>query len=493
MWTTLHWQENPDRAQALLEGVDQGESLKLKERMHQMPKPVFVIASDGAAVMPTSATKARKLLKAKKAIIVGYMPFAIQLTHQSGHNTQPVEICIDTGSEHIGVSVKSEKHEYFHAQFDNLKDEKQRHEARAMYRRTRRNRLRYRKPRFNNRGIPEGWLAPTVKHKKDNHINLISKLVKLLPTRDIHIEVAQFDTHLMQALEQGVKLEGEDYQRGLKYGLANTREAVFVRDNYTCQCCGKSVKDGVILHAHHVIHRSDGGSDSVSNLLTVCNKCHTTKNHRPGGKLDGLKPKNLSLKDASFMNIVRWHIVNELKENFPSISIHTTYGSYTKASRRILGQIEKSHANDSYAMGEFHPKHRAHEVILKKHRRNNRVLSKFYDAKYIDLRTGEIKSGSELGCNRTNRSIPRNNSSNERIFRSERVSKGRVSIKSKRHTVQSGDKVVYKGKKYTSQGTLNLGATILLETAKQSKTGKALTCSTSKTKITSHIGGWIHG
>lgn len=458
-----------------------------------MPKPVFVIASDGTALMPTSAAKARKLLKAKKAIIVSHMPFAIQLTYQSEHNTQPVEICIDTGSEHIGVSVKSEKHEYLHAQFDNLKDEKQRHEARAMYRRTRRNRLRYRKPRFNNRHIPECWLAPTVKHKKDNHILIISNLVEFLQVKDIHVEVGQFDTHLMQALEQGIKLEGEDYQCGLKYGLANTREAVFVRDNYTCQCCGKSIKDGVILHAHHIVHRSNGGSDSVNNLLTVCHKCHTPKNHEPGGKLDGLKPKASSLNDASFMNIVRWYIVNELKEKFPAIEIHPTYGSFTKASRRALGQLRKSHANDAYSMGNFHPRHRAHESVFKKHRRNNRVLSKFYDAKYIDLRTGEVKSGSELGCNRTNRSISRNSSSNERIFRGKKISKGRVSTKSKRHAVQSGDKVVYKGKKYTSQGTLNLGATILLESAKQSRMGKALTCSVSKVKIVSCIGGWIHG
>ena len=434
-----------------------------------MPKPIFVIASDGTALMPTSAVKARKLLKAKKAIIVSYMPFAIQLTYQSGHNTQPVEICIDTGSEHIGVSVKSEKHEYLHAQFDNLKDEKQRHEARTMYRRKRRNRLRYRKPRFNNRRIPEGWLAPTVEHKKDNHIYIISKLVELLPVKDIHIEVGQFDTHLMQALEQGIKLEGEDYQRGLKYGLANTREAVFVRDNYTCQCCGKSVKNGVILHAHHVIHRSDGGSDSVSNLLTICNKCHTPKNHKPGGELDGLKPKNRPLNDASFMNTVRWYIVNELKEKFPSIDVHTTYGSYTKASRRALGQLKKSHANDAYAMGEFHPSHRTHESVFKKHRRNNRVLSKFYDAKYIDLRTGEVKSGSELGCNRTNRSTPRNNQQNERIFRKCKTSKGRVSTRKGHYEIQPGDILIYRGKKYSAAGVHCNGVRVILETKQSIK------------------------
>jgi hypothetical protein len=69
--------------------------------------------------------------------------------------------------------------------------------------------------------------------------------------------------------------------------------------------------------------------------------------------------------------------------------------------RRELGQLAKTHANDAYAMGEFHPKHRHQEEHFKKRRRNNRVLSKFYDAKYLDVRDHTIKKGDQLGCNRT--------------------------------------------------------------------------------------------
>lgn len=454
---------------------------------------VCVIAKSGTRLMPTSRVKARKLLKAGKAVIVSYMPFAVQLTYKSEHNTQPVEICVDTGSEHIGVSVKSEKHEYFHVQLDNLKDEKIRHEARKMYRRMRRNRLRYREARFNNRRIPEGWLAPTVLHKKDNHIHFIAKFINFLPVKDIHLEVAQFDTQLLQAFEQGIKLEGEDYQRGLKYGLANTREAVFVRDNYTCQCCGKTVKDAVVLHSHHIIPRSKGGSDSINNLLTICHNCHTPKNHKPGGKLTGLKPKSSTLKDASFMSIVRWRIVDEFKENFPFLNIHTTYGSYTKASRRALGQLAKSHANDAYAMGDFHPKHRACEIILKKRRRNNRVLSTFHDAKYIDSRTGKIKNGSELGCNRTNRRELRSSEKNERIFRERKVSAGKVFTRRQRYAIQAGDKVKVASVVFSCcRGVMSGGKCVLLLNAKESTTGKAVTASVNKVKILQHVGGWSY-
>ena len=410
---------------------------------------VFVTANDGTRLMPTTRFRARKLLRAGKAVIQQYRPFSIRLTYSNNNETQPVELCVDTGSEHIGISVKSEKHEYVHAQYDNLPDEKQRHVSQKMYRRTRRNRLRYRKARFDNRKKPEGWSAPSIRHKKDNHIRLIGMYTEVCPVTRIVLEVGQFDPAAIQAMEEtGEVLQGTDYQKGKRYDLANLREAVFTRDGYTCQICGSSVKDRVILHAHHIIYRSNGGTDRMNNLLTVCHKCHTPRNHRPGGKLYGLKPVTRTLKDAAFMNIVRWQIVKKAKEMFPGIEVWHTYGSYTKASRRDLGQLPKTHANDAYAMGEFHPKHRHHEEHWKKVRRNNRCLERFYDAKYIDIRDGKKKSGSELSCGRTNRSIPRNNPQNERIFRGQKVSKGHISVRKGRHSLQAGETVVYKGNTY---------------------------------------------
>jgi len=43
------------------------------------------------------------------------------------------------------------------------------------YRRTRRNRLRHCKPRFDNRKRPGGWLAPSIQHKLDSHIKLVEE------------------------------------------------------------------------------------------------------------------------------------------------------------------------------------------------------------------------------------------------------------------------------------------------------------------------------
>ena len=111
----------------------------------------FTVDKYGRPGMPTyNIKKIRKLLKSGKAQIICHHPFTVKLLYAEKLDTQPVEICLDTGDKHIGVSVKSEKHEFVHAQYDPLPDEKERHDDRRRYRRTRRNRLRYRKPRFDN-------------------------------------------------------------------------------------------------------------------------------------------------------------------------------------------------------------------------------------------------------------------------------------------------------------------------------------------------------
>ena len=45
-------------------------------------------------------------------------------------------------------------------------------------------------------------------------------------------------------------------------------------DKYTCQVCGRDENDGVILHIHHIIPASQGGSGDMENLITLCSGCH---------------------------------------------------------------------------------------------------------------------------------------------------------------------------------------------------------------------------
>lgn len=58
---------------------------------------------------------------------------------------------------------------------------------------------------------------------------------------------------------------------GLGAGLTKARrKSIYRRDGYACALCGRA--DG--LQIHHVVHRSQGGTDEPWNLITLCPMCH---------------------------------------------------------------------------------------------------------------------------------------------------------------------------------------------------------------------------
>lgn len=448
---------------------------------------VFVLSSTNKKLMPTTEYKARKLLKNGKAVIFKYKPFTIKLTQREDGYTQPIEYCCDTGYQHIGISIKSHKHEYVNEERILLKDETERHNDCRKYRSSRRNRkTRYRKARWNNRRnnqICKDGFAPSIRNKRDIHINLFKMYYDVMPIASATFEMGQFDTQLLKAIEEGKPLpQGVDYQRGERYGYSTLREAVFSRDDYKCICCGKSaIKDGAILKIHHLGYLIGDRTNRMNNLATVCSNCHTSKNHQKGGKLYDLKPKLKSFKGATFMTMVRYDMIAKIREYVPDINVYMTYGAMTKLKRKSLNII-KTHSNDAYSIVKFHPKHRNKCKVFQKLRRNNRILNKFHDAKYIDLRDGEIKSGKQLSCNRTSRSEMRNSNKNERIYRGQKNCKGKNVARKQHYQLRPGDYVWYQDIKYPIKGVLSNGTRIRLSNNKD--------ISVKKIQKYIHVNGW---
>lgn len=445
---------------------------------------VAVVGSCGKPLDPTTEYRARKLLKAGKAVTYRYRPvFTIKLTQREDGETHPMEYKTDTGSVHIGISICNEYHEVVNEQRDLIEDEPERIRDRAKYRRGRRNRLWHRKPGFDKDTKEDGWLAPSIRHKAEIMVQLAVVYGEVLPITRYIFETGKFDTQELKAIEEGKPLpEGKDYQRGERYRTDTLRNAVFSRDGYTCQCCGRGVKEKAILYVHHVGFWKHDRTNRLSNLLTVCEKCHSSKNHKPGGILFGLKPVTRTLKDATFMNSVRWRIVEMMRTRVGKENVVPTNGAATKQARFEL-HVRKTHSNDAYCMGELHPKHRAHFRYLKKVRRHNRVLEKFYDASYIDIRDSTVKKGAQIGCNRTKRNIPRKNDRNERMYRGGKMKAGKRVIRKASYTIRPGDIVSYKGKRYIVKGMKNNGQAVSLGT-----------CNPSINSITPirHIGGWMY-
>ena len=327
---------------------------------------VYVLNMRGQPLMPTTPRKAQNLLKEDKAKVVKRTPFTIQLKYATGENKQPIILGVDSGFLNVGLSATTDKKEVYSAEVKLRTDMVKLNSERRQYRRARRSRKTWcRPPRFLNRKNPEGWLAPSIQNKLDSHIKLINKVKQLLPITTIAIEVAAFDIQKLKNPE----ISGTEYQNGVQKDSWNAREYVLHRDNHTCQACKGKSKDP-ILETHHIVSRQIGG-DAPDNLLTLCETCHD-KVTKGKLKLDFQLPTGF--KPETFMSIVRWKLVNMLKDA-GNVVIHT-YGYITKFDRIALG-LEKSHSTDAFVIaGGTIQKRSSLSFLIQQVRKCNRKLFK---------------------------------------------------------------------------------------------------------------------
>ena len=297
---------------------------------------VYIIDIDNNPLMPTERHgHVRRLLRDGKACVVKRTPFTIKLNYRTTTYVQEVRLGIDAGTQHIGVSATTKSKELFSSEVVLRKDIVDLLSTRREQRKTRRNRLRHRKARFNNRKRKDGWLAPSVQNRVDAHLKVIRNVHRILPIAKTTIEVAQFDVQLIK----NPNIEGVDYQRGEQMGFWNVREYVLARDGHKCQHCHGKSKDP-ILNVHHLESRKTGGN-APNNLITLCETCHK-EYHR--GKFELKIKRGKSLRDAAVMNIMRWAVYNKAKQEFENV--HLTYGYITK-NTRIQNGIVKTHAADA--------------------------------------------------------------------------------------------------------------------------------------------------
>ena len=328
---------------------------------------VYVQDMNGKPLMPTKRLGwVRRALRDGKAVVVERCPFVIHLTYAITNYTQPITLGVDAGTIHIGLSATSAKEELFAEEVVLRKDITDLISSRRETRRTRRNRLRYRKSRFSNRKKEDGWIAPSVRQRIDAHLKAIEDVHYILPITKIVIEVAQFDTQKIKNPD----ISGEKYQQGEQLGFWNIREYVLARDGHKCQHC-KGKSGDKILNVHHIESRKTGG-DSPGNLITLCETCHKAY-HR--GEIQLKIKRTKSLREAVVMGIMKWRLYDELKSRYSDVSM--TFGYITKYNR-IQNDIEKSHVSDAFVISKnLKAKMLSCYYLVRKTRRHNRQIHKF--------------------------------------------------------------------------------------------------------------------
>lgn len=340
---------------------------------------VFVLSREGKPVMPCTEKRARKLLACGRARVHRMFPFAIRLIDRDldSCELQPMRLALDPGSKFTGVALcRVEQNEdtepTMHISF--LMELVHRGAkirkallGRAQLRRGRRSRnTRYRAPRFDNRPKPAGWLAPSLQHRVDTTLSWVKRLRRLAPVTQLAQELVRFDMQAMQAAEDGWAIEGVDYQRGT---LAGYEVGEYLLAKWG-RCCAYCDDQDVPLEKEHILAKSQGGTDRVSNLTLACRPCNQRKANRDIREFLAHKPALLQrilaqakrpLKDAAAVNSTRWALFERLKAT--GLPVETGSGGRTKFNRTRLG-IAKSHALDAACVGAVGDVRRPAQITL---------------------------------------------------------------------------------------------------------------------------------
>ncbi len=161
---------------------------------------VPVLSKQGLPLMPSKPSRARRWLKEGKARIIhnDLGIFQIQLTVDTGEETQPIVVGVDPGKLYTGIGVQSAKFTLWlaHLQLP-FKTVKDRMEQRAMMRRGRRGRRINRKIAFKLRSHRQKRFAnrksrrvpPSLRANRDLEWRVLDELHKIFPFETVVYEV----------------------------------------------------------------------------------------------------------------------------------------------------------------------------------------------------------------------------------------------------------------------------------------------------------------
>jgi hypothetical protein len=166
----------------------------------------------------------------------------------------------------------------------------------------------------------------------------------------IAMELVKFDPQVLQNPE----ITGVEYQQGELQGY-EVREYLLQKWGRKCVYCSR---ENIPLEIEHIIPRSHGGSNRVSNLTLACRQCNQAKGNQElkdflsekSSLLEYIQAQSKkSLKDAAVVNSSRWSLFNELKNT--GVLVTTGTGGQTKYNRTKLS-LPKKHWIDAGCVGD---------------------------------------------------------------------------------------------------------------------------------------------
>ena len=318
----------------------------------------FVIDAEGKQLSPTKETKAWYLIRKGKAKLISKYPMVIQLRKtviESDICKDEVRCSIDDGGLHTGIALVqkgiTKNKVIFKGTIEHRKDVKKLMDQRRGYRRHRRYYKKYREKRYNNRssGRRKGRIAPSILQKRQAVIRVINSLQKWTIVNSYWLEDVSIDIRVLTDGYIPYEWQNSNFCRIDE----NIRKSVIIRDGNRCQECGKT---NCKLEVHHIVPRRMNGSSSMSNLITLCEKCHQNTFGKEHLLIKHYLAK-INEDDVSNLKYASHSMIGKtwLRENLAKLgSLHLTNGGET-ANKRIDWMIQKSHSNDAICITDLFP------------------------------------------------------------------------------------------------------------------------------------------
>jgi len=141
--------------------------------------------------------------------------------------------------------------------------------------------------------------------------NDVPRTIRLLRQEGWKIEVRGDGYVMLISLEKGV---GRGERKAINEKM---RYQVFSKDNFRCRACGRSADDDVKLTVDHIQPVDWGGTNDMSNLITLCEECNRGKK----AWIDSVP--SLTLKEIMYKSTVERRI-EALFDRFPNQDIPST-------------------------------------------------------------------------------------------------------------------------------------------------------------------------
>jgi 5-methylcytosine-specific restriction endonuclease McrA len=319
---------------------------------------VFVVDTNKQPLDTIHPARARILLSKGKAAVLRHYPFTIILKVEV---VDPVvaelRIKLDPGSKTTGIAVVNDAtgEVVFAAELTHRGQaiKKSLDKRRGVRHGRRAKHTRYRKPRWQNRARPKGWLPPSLVSRISNVLTWVSRFMRMCHITNISLERVKFDMQIMENAE----ISGLKYQQGTLAGY-EAREYLLEKWQRACAYCDK--KD-IPLQIEHIVPKAKLGTNRISNLCLACSKCNQRKGtkdikdflkKKPDRMLKILAQAKAPLKDAAAVNSTRWELFRRLE--VLGLPIECGSGGLTKYNRTTR-ELPKMHWVDAACVGKSTP------------------------------------------------------------------------------------------------------------------------------------------